>query len=204
MMRPSSTAALSDERVKTNLATITDALSINENLRPTYFDWKKENELGIKVGEAHSLGFIAQNIQKVFPNLDIVSTTTQKYLVLDYGKLTAILSAAISEIVNVKGLFKENLQLYLSDVQNGIQKITTREILVEKICLKDADGEICLNKKQVESIMSSHSSVTYAGIENTIDTTPEINVNVQENTETSTTTLETISSSSTNSIEINN
>lgn len=92
------TSAISDARLKQNVATMTDALSIVQRLRGVFFDWKADNEFGASVGDAHSLGFIAQEVEQALPGLDLVSTTTAGYKVLDYQKLVAVNTMAINEL----------------------------------------------------------------------------------------------------------
>jgi hypothetical protein len=78
--------APSDARLKTNVRTIEHALDDLERLRGVRFDWKKDG--------AHSIGVIAQEVEKVYPEL----VSTADYKAVDYAKLTAVLIEAVKEL----------------------------------------------------------------------------------------------------------
>ncbi len=86
------TAAISDARLKTNVTDITGGLSLVGQLRPVRFQWNGEYHTGTST----SLGFLAQEVEQVFPEL--VITDTAGYKNLDYSKLTAVLAVAVKEL----------------------------------------------------------------------------------------------------------
>lgn len=77
----------SDRTLKDNIQPIDDGLLLLEQLRPVRFDWKKDG--------TPSLGFIAQDVEKVLP--EAVNTNDSGIKAVDYGKLTAPLVAAVKE-----------------------------------------------------------------------------------------------------------
>ncbi len=86
------TAAISDARLKTNVVTLTDSLGFVNQMRPVRFAWNGT----YNVGTSSSLGFIAQEVETIFPEL--VITDTAGYKNLDYSKLTAVLAGATQEL----------------------------------------------------------------------------------------------------------
>lgn len=78
----------SDERLKTNIQELPYGLEQILQLRPVSFDWKDS--------EKSSFGFIAQEVQKIFP--EIVSEDEDGYLQIEYGLLTALLVKALQEV----------------------------------------------------------------------------------------------------------
>jgi hypothetical protein len=80
--------ANSDERLKENVKTIENALSKVMSLRGVEFDYK---ENGI-----HSLGFIAQEVEEIFPDLVIGNDPKS----VAYQNFVAILVEAIKELKN--------------------------------------------------------------------------------------------------------
>ena len=89
--------AYSDARLKTNVNTIDNALDIVDQLRGVSFDWKESGE--------HSIGVIAQEVEKVLPELVLtqeVSTTEhlepKEVKSVDYGKMVGVLINAIKEL----------------------------------------------------------------------------------------------------------
>jgi hypothetical protein len=89
--------AYSDARLKTNVNTIDNALDIVDQLRGVSFDWKKSGE--------HSIGVIAQEVEKVLPELVLDTTTTndetqeeETVKTVDYGKMVGVLINAVKEL----------------------------------------------------------------------------------------------------------
>ena len=89
--------AYSDARLKTNVNTINDALSICGKLRGVSFDWKETGE--------HSIGVIAQEVEEVLPevvlnnvNTDPATGKTTEVKSVDYGKIVGVLINAINEL----------------------------------------------------------------------------------------------------------
>ncbi len=73
--------ALSDKRLKTNITSIKNEMDTIKKLDGVKFDWKGTGK--------ESIGFIAQDVEKVVP--EIVSTGEDGYKSMDYSKLTALL-----------------------------------------------------------------------------------------------------------------
>lgn len=89
--------AYSDARLKTNVNTINDALSIVGKLRGVNFDWKESGK--------HSIGVIAQEVEEVLPELVLTNHNTNPSTgevtdikSVDYGKIVGVLINAINEL----------------------------------------------------------------------------------------------------------
>jgi hypothetical protein len=80
--------ASSDERIKTNIKTIDNALDKVSELRGVEYD-----RIDIK---SHQIGVIAQEVEKILP--DIVHTDEKGMKSVAYGNLTAVLIEAIKEL----------------------------------------------------------------------------------------------------------
>jgi hypothetical protein len=78
----------SDERAKTNIEEIKDSLTKIDTLRGVEFDWKKDN--------THDVGVIAQDVQKVLP--EVITTNAEGYLGVRYEKLAGLIIEAIKEL----------------------------------------------------------------------------------------------------------
>ena len=77
----------SDERLKTNIVGISGAVEKVQQLRGVEFDWLESGH--------HSIGVIAQDVEKVAPEL--VDERDDGMKGVDYGKLTALLIEAVKE-----------------------------------------------------------------------------------------------------------
>ena len=89
--------AYSDARLKTNVNTINDALSIVGKLRGVSFDWKENGK--------RSIGVIAQEVEEVLPELVLtnqdvnpVTQEIEEIKSVDYGKIVGVLINAINEL----------------------------------------------------------------------------------------------------------
>ena len=82
----------SDERLKDNVEEIPNALDKVESIRGVQFDWNDKQE----VYEGHDIGVIAQEVEKVLP--EIVEDRDNGYKAVKYEKLTAVLIQAVKEL----------------------------------------------------------------------------------------------------------
>lgn len=80
----------SDKKLKKKVKTIKDALEDVTKLRGVTFNWKDP-----KQGTGSEYGLVAQEVQKVFP--DLVTKTGKGYLSVRYSSMVAILVQAMKE-----------------------------------------------------------------------------------------------------------
>ena len=85
--------ASSDERLKENLEPIGSATEKVGQLTGYTFDWIPME--GIHVHSGHDVGIIAQEVEKVLP--EVVETRENGYKAVKYEKLTALLIQAVNE-----------------------------------------------------------------------------------------------------------
>jgi hypothetical protein len=87
---------ISDQRLKRHIRPLTSALASVLALRGVRYEW---NTLGVQRGGtagAGQVGIIAQEVEKVFPEL--VSTGPDGYKAVNYAQLTPVLIEAIKEL----------------------------------------------------------------------------------------------------------
>jgi hypothetical protein len=82
--------AFSDERLKSNITTIPDALSKVREMRGVHY---VRNETG-----KDSTGVIAQELQKIAPELVLTAEDEMGTLSVNYGNITGYLIEAIKEL----------------------------------------------------------------------------------------------------------
>ena len=87
-----STTTASDENLKENIVTITDAVAKVEGLKGVTFKWKEN--------DAVSAGVIAQDVEKVLPEVvkTVANMDGDEYKAVNYGGLTSILIEAIKDL----------------------------------------------------------------------------------------------------------
>ena len=85
----------SDERLKENIQPIVDALSKVESISGNTYDWKEGFE-SIHSHTGHDIGVIAQEIEKVLP--EVVIDRETGYKAVQYEKIVPLLIEAIKEL----------------------------------------------------------------------------------------------------------
>jgi predicted MPP superfamily phosphohydrolase len=92
-----SIAGSSDLRFKKNIRPVVNALDKVKALRGVYFNWDQQNFPDKNFGEQDELGFIAQEVEKVVPEIVAHDKTKEAYRSVKYDKLVALLVEAIKE-----------------------------------------------------------------------------------------------------------
>jgi hypothetical protein len=95
----------SDERWKKNIKYLNNSLDKITEINGVYFDWKTPIEMNndnikqINTTTKPQIGFIAQNIESVYPEL--VCTDSDGYKSVYYDKMTAVLLESIKELSDI-------------------------------------------------------------------------------------------------------
>jgi hypothetical protein len=84
---------LSDARYKTNIATLPNALDAILNLRGVTYDWKKSDFPTMNFSEGRQIGFVAQEVEKILPEL--VTTDANGYKSVAYANVVPVLVEAV-------------------------------------------------------------------------------------------------------------
>jgi hypothetical protein len=126
-IRVQGTVYTSDARYKTNIATFDNALNTILNLRGVAFDWKRNDFKEMEFTEGRQIGFIAQEVEKVLPEL--VTTDSNHYKSVAYANVVPVLVEAMKQqhkqFETVKA---ENarLQEQLAALTEAVQELQTR------------------------------------------------------------------------------
>lgn len=126
----------SDRRLKENDKNITNALSKVMQLRPVSFDWKKDSTRGIQnKGEVlPDYGFIAQEVEPIFPELVYTSTLTKKPK--DTNIKTESVLSLEEQLLNHKGIdyarFAPFFAAAIQEQQAVIDQLIERIEVLEK------------------------------------------------------------------------
>ncbi|BGI51688.1 MAG: hypothetical protein HamCj_00810 [Candidatus Hamiltonella defensa (Ceratovacuna japonica)] len=84
----------SDRRLKTNIKPLEPVLGKIKKLRGVYYEWR-DHERTQGYSREPQIGFIADELQAVFPQL--VSCDTDKFKYVDYGRFTVVLLEAMKQ-----------------------------------------------------------------------------------------------------------
>lgn len=92
-----SIAGSSDVRFKSNILPIENSLQKVQQLRGVTFDWKTKEFPERAFSDNRALGFIAQEVEKVLPEVVQTEKTAEGYKSVQYDKVVALLVEAIKE-----------------------------------------------------------------------------------------------------------
>lgn len=92
-----SIAGSSDIRFKQNIRPVVNALDKVKSLRGVYFNWNQTAFPDKNFGAQDELGFIAQEVEQVVPEIVTIDKTKDEFRSVKYDKLVALLVEAIKE-----------------------------------------------------------------------------------------------------------
>ena len=123
----------SDVRFKKNIVSLSNSLEQLNKLRGVSFFWKD-----IEKGTAKQIGFIAQEVEKIYP--EFVNTDQKGFKSVAYSKVTAVLVEAVKEQNNQIKTLQEtvaNLKAELSASKKLAIKVASLESLMAKLLTLD-------------------------------------------------------------------
>jgi hypothetical protein len=101
---------ISDSRLKTNISSIDNALAGILQLHPVSFDWKKETYPQFHFDDKRQIGFLAQELEKIFP--EAVTIGADGFYTIAYSQLVPVVVQGIKEQQQqIENLRSENTQL---------------------------------------------------------------------------------------------
>ncbi|MBD3320873.1 MAG: hypothetical protein GF350_07250, partial [Chitinivibrionales bacterium] len=111
------TCSCSDKRFKKKVKPLKNCISKIENLQPVTFNWKTRKHPERNFPEGKQLGLIAQETEKIIPEL--VHTDSEGHKGISYDKLTVVLLKAMKEQQKII----ENQEKKISSLANRIEKL---------------------------------------------------------------------------------
>ncbi|NOX16652.1 MAG: tail fiber domain-containing protein, partial [Chlorobi bacterium] len=111
---------LSDRRYKTDIKPMKNALQKIEAINAVYYRWDKEKYPDLVVSDEREIGVIAQDVEKVFPEL--VKTDNKGFKSVNYAKLSAVLLEVAKEQRNEL----ESIKNELSEIKNANKKLEAK------------------------------------------------------------------------------
>jgi Chaperone of endosialidase len=96
----------SDFRYKKNIMPLENALLKIQKINGVSYNWRKEEFPDRNFSNQNQIGFIAQDLEKIYP--EMVFTDEKGYKSVDYARLTPVLVEAIKELSKENISLKEN------------------------------------------------------------------------------------------------
>jgi hypothetical protein len=135
---------VSDQRWKTNIKPIQNALDNVLKMQGVTYYWKVDEYPDKHFPEGEQIGFIAQEIEKVYPQ--VVHTDKDGYKSVDYSKLTPVLVEAIKE-----------QQKIMEELQKVIQQLQEENSQIKQANAQ-LSAEIKMLNEKVDNLMNSLSN----------------------------------------------
>ena len=160
----------SDERLKTNIESVTNVLDGFTRLNVVTYQWNDIAQAKGFHGGVPQMGVLAQNVRDVFP--DLVTTDSTGYYQVNYARLPLLTIEAVKEL-NVKldaiqnfselvnGTFLSNLKSWLGDSANGLARIIAGSVEGDTIKANNqlCVGTVCISQDQFLKMVQMSASV---------------------------------------------
>jgi hypothetical protein len=148
---------VSDGRLKTNVTPITNGLDLIERLNPVSYDWDRTNPRTSGFAPQHQVGFIAQEVEKVLP--EVVNVGEDSYRSLEYGKMVSVVIAAVKELY----VRLQKLETQSSTVDKNLAVVQSIEKEVaqvknENLRLKEENAAIKARLQDIENRLETRTA----------------------------------------------
>lgn len=109
------TCCSSDRRFKKNIQPLTGGLEKIMDLQGVEYDWRCEEFADRAFTDAHQIGFIAQDIEEIIP--EMVLTQADGYKAVSYNKLAPVLVEAVKEQQAIIDAQREEINALKADMK---------------------------------------------------------------------------------------
>ncbi len=123
LLRVQATVIASDARLKKDINTIENGMSVINNLRGTTYEYRADEDFGeaeFDFGEGLAAGFIAQEVEEILPHL--VATDDQGYKAVNYDGVIPYLVEGMKELSAENKILKQEIAALRSEMTTGAAK----------------------------------------------------------------------------------
>ena len=138
----------SDRRLKTDIESLdaSTTLSLIDRLDPVAFAWKDRTR------EGQQLGFIAQDVQKLFPTL--VSTTSPTALTPN-GTLGVNYIGFIAPIIKAVQALSSRVDALTAAVAGFAESFRSKRVTTDQLCINTSAGSpVCVTGDELQQLLS--------------------------------------------------
>lgn len=134
------TLGASDARYKNSIRPVTAALDTISALRGVSYDWNRAEFPGKSFPDGRSLGFIAQEVEKVLP--DVVHKDAEGYYSIAYTEVIPVLVEAAKELKAENTALREKLTALETRDRAREARLTRLEAAIESRPARAANGAL--------------------------------------------------------------
>ena len=143
----------SDARLKSNILPFAPLLDKLVKLQPVHFDWNIEQYPDYHFGAGRNSGLLAQDVEKVFP--DLVFVDAHGFKTVNYSELPYLTLAAIRELKTENDSLRTQIAERNKEVAELYQQVVSVRARLDRLEKKQSDGA-----KEKPAKRSSQVSVT--------------------------------------------
>ena len=171
-------AITSDQMFKTKVDTISNALNIIRQLKPKSFYYKTDNKFGMHFSDKKQYGVIAQEVEKVLPELIVntkkpamadstgkVVTEAVAFKAVNYDAFIAILIRSVQQLQEQNEKQDSVIRLLTAAMNLGGNKSNGSGSNPDRIVYQSgitlSDGDIIVLNQNVPNPFSEQTSITY-------------------------------------------
>lgn len=114
----------SDRRYKTNIHSFDNALDTILNLRGVTFDWKRSEFPDMNFVEGRRIGFIAQEVEQILPEL--VTTDANGYKAVAYANVVPVLVEAVKTLKKDHDAQLKEKETRISELETKLEAVLKR------------------------------------------------------------------------------
>jgi hypothetical protein len=118
----------SDMRLKQNIRPFLPILGKLIQLRPVSYDWRSEEHPEFHFGSERANGLIAQEVEKVFP--DMVATDERGYKAVNYSELPLLLLQAVRELKSENDTLRQERA---NDQQQLLETLRQQQQMIQQL-----------------------------------------------------------------------
>ncbi|HXI90199.1 MAG TPA: tail fiber domain-containing protein [Blastocatellia bacterium] len=134
-------ACSSDVRLKRSITPFPELLEKLVRLQPVHFYWRADQFPERHLGSSQSFGLVAQDVEKVMP--DLVAEDESGYKVVRYNKLPLILLEALKELKAENDSLKQELHKVSQQQEQSRRQQIVIDGLKKMICLDHPNADLC-------------------------------------------------------------
>ncbi|MHC4691218.1 MAG: tail fiber domain-containing protein [Planctomycetota bacterium] len=116
----------SDVRFKEDVEPLTDSLNTILNLRGVEFSWKQDEYPEHNFSKERQVGFIAQEVAEVLPEVVNKSNDEEGFYSVSYGRIVPVLVEAIKELKAENDLLKDQLKTQNKSLKERLEVLERR------------------------------------------------------------------------------
>jgi hypothetical protein len=134
-----SIGACSDMRYKKNIVLLSNSLSKVLKIQGVNYDWKTTEFPEKQFVNTQQIGFIAQDMEKIYP--EMVITDKEGYKSVDYSRLTPVLVEAMKEQQKI-------IEEQKAEIETQKQQIKKMEAVYTEMIMKSTTAEQKIEKME--------------------------------------------------------